>query len=164
MRKRIADEMRLKSWDDVDLTLKEIAECTNTISGIEADMNKQLDDVKLASQMKAQEYHDRISELERDLKAFVEMSRGEIQGKTKILNFGRTGFRFSTKVVIKKVETVLANLKAMDMKDCIIIKESIDKDALKKYPDDKIYGCGASLKKDDTFWYEIDREKLQSQS
>uniref|UniRef100_UPI003D08A498 host-nuclease inhibitor Gam family protein n=1 Tax=Caloranaerobacter sp. DY30410 TaxID=3238305 RepID=UPI003D08A498 len=84
-----------------------------------------------------------------------------LNGKTKVLNFGRTGFRKSTKIVLRKVENVIKNLKALNMLDCIKVKESVNKEVLKKYSDEEIARVGAIKKVEDVFWYEVDREQLQ---
>jgi phage host-nuclease inhibitor protein Gam len=92
----------------------------------------------------------------------VETHRDELKGKTRILNFGKVGFRQSTKIVIKGMQAVLKTLKARGMTDCIIVKESVNKDRLREYPDEVIASVGATKKVTDTFWYEADREKLRA--
>jgi hypothetical protein len=64
--------------------------------------------------------------------------------------------------VIKTVliSKVIENLRKMDMGDCVKVSETVNKDMLKTYPDDKIIQSGASIKKDDTFWYETDKQQL----
>ena len=44
------------------------------------------------------------------------------------------------------------------MEDCIIVKETVNKDVLKTYDEKDIIKVGASLKKEDTFWYETRKE------
>lgn len=160
-RVRIETEPLLKSWDDVDLHLKEIAECEIAIERIEADMNEKIQDIKLGSEMSAKPLKDRIDALGKEIKAFVELNRGEIKGKTKVMNFGKTGFRKSTKIIIKSVQAILKALRARKMEDCIIVKESVNKDRLVEYPDEIIAAVGAGKKVEDVFWYETDREKLK---
>ncbi|EES73472.1 putative bacteriophage Mu Gam like protein [Paenibacillus sp. oral taxon 786 str. D14] len=165
-RVRIPDQPALKSWDDVDLTLKEIGECQLAIERIEAEMNAQISDIKLAAEMSAKPHKERIKLLELQMKAFVEANRDDLGNKkTKEINFGRTGFRKSTKIVLPraaaKLAEVIRRLKEFGMTDCIIQPpEKIDKDNLKKYPENDILKVGASLTVEDTFWYEVDREKL----
>lgn len=161
-RVRIPEEPVLKSWDDVDLTMKEIGECQLAIERIEAEMNMKISDIKLEADMQAKPIGERIKKLEMQIKDFVDASKHELNGKTKNLNFGKTGFRKSTKIVIKKAENIIKNLKAFGMLDCIKVKESINKDVLKKYSDENIAKVGAGKKVEDVFWYEVDREKLQA--
>lgn len=154
-------ETALKSWDDVNLSLKEIAECELAIESIEADMNNKISDLKLEKEMEAKPHQERIDKLAREIKEYVETNRDELKGKTRVLNFGKTGFRQSTSIIVRGVQGVLKTLKAKGMTDCIIVKESVNKDRLREYPDEVIASVGATKKVTDTFWYEADREKLR---
>ncbi len=142
-RKRLPDEPVLKTWEEADLHFKEIGECELAIERIEADLNQKISDLKLEAEMAAQPYRDRIDQLEKEVKQFVELNRADIKGKTKVLNFARTGFRQSTKIIVKSVQAVIANLKARKMTDCIIVKESVNKERLREYPDEVIAAVGA---------------------
>ena len=161
-RTKIKDELVLKNWDDVDITLKEIAECELEIEKITTDMNQRIHDIKLEADMLAKSHQERIERLGIHVKAFVEDNKAELDGKTKQLNFGKTGFRLSTKLVLKKIDKVLENLKNFKMDDCITVKESINKEVLRKYPESDVIKVGGTLKKEDVFWYETEREKLQA--
>ncbi|PYG86713.1 phage host-nuclease inhibitor protein Gam [Ruminiclostridium sufflavum DSM 19573] len=166
VRTRIKETPTFRSWEDVDNALREIAEAEIDLLDIEGEMNKQLQGVKLTAAQEAKPIQERIKVIGKDIKAFVEEHRGELDGKTKTLNFGKTGFRKSTKVMLPKAKDKLAviikSLKARKMNDCILTTETINKDVLKKYTEDEIIRVGATLKKEDTFWYETDREKLQA--
>lgn len=160
-RKRFANETVLKTWDDADLHLKEIAEIDVELSKIEAEMNLQIQDVKLAMDMKAQPLKDRKEKLANDIKDFAENNRNEFMDfKTKILTFGKVGFRQSTSVVVSKVNQVIEALKKKAMLDCITVKESVNKEVLRTYPDEVIASVGARKKVEDVFWLEPDYEKL----
>jgi phage host-nuclease inhibitor protein Gam len=161
-RVRIPDEPALKCWDDVNLNMKEIGECQMEIERIEADMNAKISDIKLEAEMEAKPHKERIKKLEIQIKEFVEMNKSELDGKSKVLNFGKTGFRKSTKIVTRGVAKIIKNLKAFGMNDCIKIKESINKEVLKKYSDEEIAKVGATKKVQDVFWYEVDKEKLKA--
>lgn len=163
-RVRIKDEVVLKNWDDVDLTLKEIAEYELEIENITTEMNQKIHDIKLEADLKAKPLQERIAALGVLVKFFVEDNKAELDGKTKQLNFGKTGFRLSTKLVLRKVDKVLENLKNFKMEDCITVKESVNKEVLRKYPEADIIKVGGSLRKEDVFWYETEREKLQANS
>lgn len=160
-RKRIRDISVLKNWEDVDLTLKEIAENELELESLTTSMNQTIQDIKLEAELRAKPLQDRIEVLGMYVKDFVDEHKVELDGKTKQLNFGRTGFRMSTSLVLKKAETILANIKQHKMLDCITTKETINKEVLKKYKEEDIIKVGGSLKKEDVFWYETEREKLQ---
>lgn len=163
-RKRIKEAPVLKNWEDVDAALKEIAEKEIRLDEIEGEMNKQINGVKIASALEAKPHQDRIDKLGKDIKEFVTEHKEEIEGKTKQLNFGKTGFRLSTTLSLPaakdKLEKIISKLRKRKMEDCIIVKESVNKEVLKKYDEEVIVEIGGTLKKTDTFWYETDREKI----
>ncbi|MEF2968335.1 host-nuclease inhibitor Gam family protein [Paenibacillus sp. M1] len=165
-RVRMPDAPALKSWDDVDLTLKEIGECQLAVERIEAEMNAKISDIKLSAEMEAKPHKERIKLLELQMKEFIDENRDDLGNrKTKEINFGRAGYRKSTKIGLPraaaKLAEVIRRIKEFGMTDCIVQPpEKIDKDNLKKYPESDILKVGATLTIDDIFWYEVDREKL----
>lgn len=161
-RVRMPDVM-LESWDDADIALKDIAEAENAKAEIEAEMNRQINMIKEAAEKAVKPHTTLIAERNKQLKSFAEVNRVDFgKAKSKKLTFGELGFRASSKVVIKQgtIAQVIKNLRKLGMADCINIKESINKDSLKTYSEDKIVKAGASLKKEDTFWYETDQQEL----
>ena len=154
----------LQSWEEVDAVLKEIAENEMEIEAITTDMNKEIHDIKQIAEEKSKKHQERIKVLSLYVQEFTERNRDEIKGKTKVLNHGSVGFRQSTKVVLSKVEQIIEKLKKFKMTDCINVKETVNKDVLRKYPADDILKVGGSLKVEDVFWYETDREELEDAS
>lgn len=155
---------KLSSWEDVDLCMKEICECEMAIEKQEAELTQKIQDLKLEAEDNAKSYQKRIEELAADIKEYAENNRLEMKGKTQELNFGKLGYRKSTKLIIRSAVKVLEALKKRKMDDCINIKTSINKDVLAKYDDDTILEVGAMKKVEDVFWYETDREKIKTVS
>lgn len=144
-RKRMEDPS-LKSWDEVNAALKLIRDNEIELELIEADMGKKIADIK---------------KLELQVKEFVTLNKAELKGKSREMDFGKVGFRMSTKLMLpKQVEKVIKTLKKYGMGDCITVKESVNKDILKTYDEKTILSVGGTLKKEDTFWYETNREEL----
>ena len=158
---RMEEKFMLQSWDEVDSALKEIAENEMGIEAITTDMNKEIHDIKEAAEDKSKKHQERIKVLSLYVQEFTERNRDEIKGKTKVLNHGSVGFRQSTKVVLSKVEQIIEKLKKFKMTDCINIKETVNKDVLRKYPTADILKVGANLKIEDVFWYETAREEIE---
>lgn len=146
-RKRMEDPS-LKSWDEVNAALKLIRDNEIELELIEADMGKKIADIKEQAAEQAVPYRDDIKKL-------------ELQVKSREMDFGKVGFRMSTKLMLpKQVEKVIKTLKKYGMGDCITVKESVNKDILKTYDEKTILSVGGTLKKEDTFWYETNREEL----
>lgn len=159
-RKRMA-EPELKSWEEVDSVLKKIRDSEIELEKIEADMGKCIADIREDAENQAQPYRDAIKRLELQVKEFVVLHKDDLNGKSREMAFGRVGFRLSTKLMLpKEIGTVLKQLRKLGMGDCINIKESVNKDILKTYDEKTIITVGGTLKKEDAFWYETNREQL----
>lgn len=85
--------------------------------------------------------------------------------KTRALTFGEVGFRLSTSVSLprakEKIEEIIRRLKTQQMMDCIVVKEDVSKEALKKYGEDTVNAVGATWKQQDVFGYELNFSKLE---
>jgi phage host-nuclease inhibitor protein Gam len=165
-RKHIVEVPALKSWEEVDKALREIAENQIALQDIESEMQRQIIGVKKIAEQDSKRYNDRIAKVERDIKEFVEDHRDELgKAKTKALNFGEVGYRLSTSISIPKAKEKIADIirkfKARGMNDCIIVKEDISRENLKKYGEDTVNAVGATWKQKDTFGYDIYIDKLE---
>lgn len=165
-RKRITEAPALKSWEDVDAALREIAEAELTLGDIEAEMNRQIIGAKKVAEQESKPHADRISKLERDLKEFVTDHRDELgKAKSKPLTFGTVSFRLSTSVSLPKskdkINEIIRKIKARKLKDCIITEEKISKEGLKKLGETVVVAVGATWKQKDEFGYEVFKDKVE---
>lgn len=162
-RKRIENVPKLKSWDDVDMNLMEILENEVAIEKLEGDMNMKIADIKEEYKGKIEPHKMKIKILEKEMQEYTEENRYDMDGKkSKIFTHGNISFRKSTKVSIPKklVDEAIKKLKLMKLTSCITTKETINKDELKKQPMDTLIKVGASLKTDDVFGYETNKESI----
>ena len=85
--------------------------------------------------------------------------------KSKTLTFGEVSFRLSTSVSLprakEKLEEIIRRLKARQMTDCIVTKEEVSKEALKKYGKDTVNAVGATWKQKDVFGYDLNLARLE---
>lgn len=163
-RKKVKLECRLKSWDDVDNAMKQVAECERVMSDLTNDMNTELDEVKRRYADLAKPVQEKIDHYSADICQYVTENRGDMEGKTKELNFGRTGFRISSKLKFNKgvkAEAVVATLQRLKMTDCIKVKATVIADTLKKKPLEVLEAVGAYLYKKDEFWFETKQDVIQ---
>lgn len=156
-------EPTLATWDDVDRCLREIGECEIAMGEIEAEMNIAINEAKEKAAKMGKPIQTNLVKLEAMVREFVEEQKAEMDAKSKQLNFGRVGFRQSTSVSIptKKLDSIIKNLKKFGMEDCIITKETVNKEVLVRYPEKDIAKVGAARKVEDKFWLEADREKIR---
>lgn len=154
---------KLQSYEEAALHLKEIGELEIALTRIEADMDTRISDIKLQAKLEAEPIQTKIDRLSRELKEFAEHNKADFaEERTRVFPFGQFGFRKSTKVVIRNIKNTLAMLKSKGMLDCIITDEKVNRDQLKQYDDEAIASVGAVKHVEDTFWYEVDHEKLQA--
>lgn len=165
-RKRITEAPALKTWEDADTALREIAEAQIALNDIEGAMNQQIIGIKKISEQESKPYADLISKLEKDLKEFVDDHRDDLgKSKSRPLNFGEVGYRQSTSVTLPKDKDKLAEivrrLKARQMTDCIIVEETVSRENLKKYGEDTVNAVGAVWRQRDAFGYDLYLDKLE---
>ena len=60
-----------------------------------------------------------------------------------------------------KVKNVAKDMQNSGMMDCLNTKVTVNKEVLKTYAEKEILSVGASLKKEDTFWYETEKATVQ---
>ena len=165
-RKRVVEEPALKSWEDVNDALRQIAEAQIALGDIESDMQKQIIGAQKVAEEQSKPIKDAQSRLEREIKAFVTEHRDELgKAKSITLTFGEVGFRLSTSVSLprakEKLEEIVRKLKARQMTDCIVVKEEVSKEALKKYGEDTVNAVGATWKQKDVFGYDLNLARLE---
>lgn len=165
-RKRVIEPPSIKSWEDANEALRQIAEATIALADIEGEMNKQILGAKKAAEEQSKPFKDRVAKLERELKDFVTENRSDMgKAKSKTLTFGEVSFRLSTAISLprakEKLEEIVRKLKARQMMDCIVVKEEVSKDALKKYGEDVVTAVGATWKQSDVFGYELNLARIE---
>ena len=159
-RKRVT-EPQLKSWEDVDACLKAMGDAENEISVITAEMNAAIAQAKKEAEEKAAQFKETIKQNEGKIKEFTTIRKEDLKGKSKQLTFGTVGFRQSTKLLLPSdTAEVILKLRENGMADCINVKETINKDTVKSYPEEDILRIGGYLQRSDTFWYETDKDTL----
>ena len=152
----------LTSYDEVDQVLKEIAQLNRELALIETSQNEQIDAIKNQSKLDALPFSKQKAEKELLIKEFCEANRADfMKVKTRSSTFGSVGFRLSSKVVIKRMADTLTALKALGLTNYIRVKETPNKEKMQKLNETQLAEVGASLKKDNTFWYEVKEEPVK---
>lgn len=104
-RKRVIEPPSIKSWEDANEALRQIAEATIALADIEGEMNKQILGAKKAAEEQSKPFKDRVAKLERELKDFVTENRSDMgKAKSKTLTFGEVSFRLSTSISLPRAK------------------------------------------------------------
>jgi len=166
MAKRKAKQIKhVGSIEQANMTLMEIADIKRSLAAIESSMNEIIDSAKSEAEIKAAPLQVQLAALEGGLTAYAEGRKAEMFGKKRSLelDFGWIGFRKSSEIKPIPKWTwakVLGRAKELGLKTAIRIKESINKDELHEWREERLAVIGARRVENDRFWYEIDEEKL----
>jgi phage host-nuclease inhibitor protein Gam len=168
MTKRIkpaVDAPTIKSLEDADSALAEIAAMKRQIGLVEAAMNERIDRCKAEAAKDAEPYRLHLATLEHSLLRFADYNRVELfsSRKSVALTFGTIGYRASTKIkLLAKMtwERVLQELRDNGLRMCIRVKEEPDKEALKGLGEDILRSLGCKIVQEDVFFYETEEQDL----
>ena len=156
----------VKSIEDVNDALAKIATHQRELAAIEGEMNNDIDRIKAAAKAKAADHEEKVKALEGGIQAFSEMKKDDLFKKTRSipLNFGTIGFRKSTslKPMVKNTwAMVLGMLKERGLNTAIRVSESVNKEVLSEWPDDRLGTVSVRRVSTDQFWYEVNEEELE---
>jgi phage host-nuclease inhibitor protein Gam len=159
----IADERQAEA------AMRELAALGRQIAAIDLDAQEALDQVKANAKDEMQPLQDRRKELENALCTFCELNKGELfsRKRSKETPFGVYGFRKSTKLLTAAKVTlglVLERLKELNLTDAIRVKESVDKEAMREWPEERLEAVGMRRKSTDEFFVEIDLDQLEERA
>lgn len=151
----------LTTWQDVDNSLREIAEASTTVKKSEAEMNRLTLEIQNRFEQETRETRDKIIAHEKQIELFCIEHRDEfVASKTKELNFGLVSFRMSPpKLTLLRGftwESVLGLLKKLDMLQFVRTKEEVDRDAIKEQLSEanELAQIGLHLDQKEHFYYE----------
>lgn len=151
-----------ESWDEVSIALKELAETKALMHRMEAKMNSEIEHIKEKYAEETGVYMKTAAEKEQNILLFVEENKKEFsQVKSREFTFGRVGMRKSTEIVTRNIKAIMEALKLHGMEDCITVRENINKEVLRTYPDEDIEKVGAHRKSGEKPFVEVSWEKLK---
>lgn len=155
----------IRTAEEANDALRELGELKRITADIENRMN---DDIALIKQGAAQEaapHNFRRSALENGLLAYAEAQKAVIfkDKRSLKLDYGELGYRRSAELAPRKGATwksILGKLKELAFKEAIRTKEEPDKEIMSQWPDERLELVDCERKQKDTFWFELDEEKL----
>ena len=157
---------QVRNIDQANETLAEIAAVKRHIKAIESEMNSTIDAAKAKAEIAAASHQVKLAALEGGLTAYATGSKAELFGSKRSveLDFGRLGFRKS--VEIKAIpkwnwQKVMDRARELGLNAAIRVKETINKEELHEWPEDRLAAIGARRVENDNFWYEIDETRIE---
>lgn len=164
--KRVKPEInikKMKDLGDVNSAMLKIRDIKAEIEQKELEAQEKINDIKEKVAKKVKPLLAKIEPLENGILAFAEYNKDELftKKRTVDLTFGQIGYRKSSKISIKK--TTLKLLKKFKLRKAIRVKQTVDKEAMKNWSDIKLKKVNAKRVTEDSFWYEINKEKISEQ-
>jgi len=154
------------SVNQADRVLAEIGELTRQVGAIEADLNAAIDQAKAEAKARSEPLRERLKSLADSLAAFGEYNKGSLFEMKRSLElvFGVIGFRRSTKLKTKSRFTwakVLEKLKEYAFDKGIRVKEEVDREELRTWPDERLDVVGVVRVEEDEFYFELKEQRLE---
>lgn len=162
IKKRIKSDkpalIHVRDWAHADRIIRQIADHQFIMEKLEMTAKIKIDNVKKVMLLGVKDSQDAIKRYQESIEAFATTNRADFKKeKSRKLNFGILGWRFSTSVKIstKKTLGLIKELfsKALQ-KSCIITKESVSKEALAKLTDEQLTSVKARRDEKDVFFVE----------
>lgn len=156
-------ETTLKSWEEVDSSLKAIAVITAKEMALEAEMNGKLQKVEQEYLPKVDRLKAEKIGLERDIQLYCEAKKDMFdESRSYSLNYGKVGFRLGTgalktlKGITWEAAKALINSSRKWRERFIRVKEEIDKNAIQTsgMTKEQLAKIGMYVHQEDTFYYE----------
>lgn len=146
--------------------LAEIAELRRSVKAREGAMNDEIDRLKAETEAAVAPLQAKMASLENGLLAFAEFNKDElfVDKRSKDLDFGSLGYRRSKEIKPKPKHTlamVLGKIKELGFVEAIRTKESVNKDELSQWSDERLALVDARRVEKDTFWYEVAEQEIK---
>ncbi|MGD9504546.1 MAG: host-nuclease inhibitor Gam family protein [Syntrophobacteraceae bacterium] len=158
MRRKPENIFMVKDLAEADAAMVEIGELRRRIAARELEAEERIAAEKTARNADRAPLEARAKALETGVMVFAEMNRTDLfqDRKTVELPGGKFGFRKSTALQTKsrKItwEMVLGKLKELAIPKAIRVKESVNKEELLTWPEERLEQVGAVRVIEDKFW------------
>ena len=148
--------MEIKSYEDVNLTLKRLAELSVALEKINGEVTLECNRIKESRASEVERINNEKKYLEQCITNFCEDNKGDFAEKrSKEFTFGTIGYKLTKSVTLprikEKVEKLLVALKSYGCTKCIKYEETIDKDEIVELDDSTLVKLGLKRTIKDTF-------------
>jgi len=149
----------IENWQQADEAVREIADLQTKIQQAQAKAADDINEAKSELAETIKPAQEQIKQITSSIEAFALGRKAEFgKQKSRKLNFGVIGWRKSSSVAIKKTKVTIELIKklysAAKAKTFLHIKETVDKEALKKLDDEQLAEVGAKRDNKEIFFVE----------
>jgi phage host-nuclease inhibitor protein Gam len=159
--------------DAADKALARLGEISRAVEAEEGKLNEAIDKMKaLAKERLAAKLAERAA-IEAALGTFAEAKKGDLFAKlrSQALNFGTIGFRRSSEVkpapkgtwggILERIKALVTGEPGDPFGAAIRVKEDVNRDVLKEWPEERLSTVGARIVAKDVFFYELKAEEIK---
>ncbi|MEA5087278.1 host-nuclease inhibitor Gam family protein [Solidesulfovibrio sp.] len=164
--------------DAADKALSRLAEIKRDFDTEMGKLNAAVDRMKALSKERLAAKLAEGAAIEAALATFAETKKDELFGKarSKALTFGVFGFRRSSEVkpvakprttwaaILEKIKSLATKEDGDPFQAAIRVKEEVDRDVLKTWPEERLAEVGARIVGKDTFYYELDAQEIKGEA
>lgn len=148
--------MEIKNYEDVNLTLKRLAELSVALEKINGEVTLECNRIKESRASEVERLNNEKKYLEQCIAGFCEDNKGDFAEKrSKEFTFGTIGYKLTKSVTLprikEKVEKLLVALKSYGCTKCIKYEETIDKDEIVELDDSTLVKLGLKRTIKDNF-------------
>lgn len=148
--------MEIKNYEDVNLTLKRLAELSVALEKINGEVTLECNRIKESRASEVERINNEKKYLEQCITNFCEDNKGDFAEKrSKEFTFGTIGYKLTKSVTLprnkEKVEKLLVALKSYGCTKCIKYEETIDKDEIVELDDSTLVKLGLKRTIKDNF-------------
>lgn len=148
--------MEIKNYEDVNLTLKRLAELSVALEKINGEVTLECNRIKESRASEVERINNEKKYLEQCIANFCEDNKGDFAEKrSKEFTFGTIGYKLTKSVTLprikEKVEKLLVALKSYGCTKCIKYEETIDKDEIVELDDSTLVKLGLKRTIKDNF-------------
>jgi phage host-nuclease inhibitor protein Gam len=148
-----------------EAAMLELAKIGRDCERVRLDAEEIISQVKENTRKEMEPIIDRRKKLEDALCTFSTLNKSKLFSKRKTLEtpYGAYGFRKSTKLQTLpkiKLADVLNRLRELNIIEAIKVKNSVDKESMREWPDSRLEAVGMSRVSKDEFFLEISRDAL----
>lgn len=148
--------MEIKNYEDVNLTLKRLAELSVALEKINGEVTLECNRIKESRASEVERINNEKKYLEQCITNFCEDNKGDFAEKrSKDFTFGTIGYKLTKSVTLprvkEKVEKLLVALKSYGCTKCIKYEETIDKEEIVELDDSTLVKLGLKRTIKDNF-------------
>lgn len=148
--------MEIRNYEDVNSTLKRIAELSVKIERINGEVTLECNKIKESRSGEIEKFSNEKKYLEQCIASFCEENKADFAEKrSKDFTFGTIGYRLVKSVslprVREKIDKLILALKSYGCGDCIKYEENIDKEAVCELEDSTLVKLGLKRVIKDSF-------------